>query len=102
MPGHWAGSTRREQLPPNWAREIRPRILTRDNYQCTWVDERAVRCGETASDVDHIRDPHDHSDGNLRALCSWHHARKSSAEGNAARWRFRARRLVEPHPGLAR
>jgi len=60
-------------------------------------------CGKPANQVDHIRDPHDHSDANLQALCETHHRRKSSAEGNAAH-RPRPSRLrpPEPHPGTVR
>lgn len=103
MPGGWAGSARREQLPHNWQSEIRPRILRRDEYRCTWVDNGA-RCIEQATDVDHIGDRHDHRDQNLASLCGWHHLRKSSAEGNAARRarpRPSERHETEAHPGLA-
>ncbi|MFE3711485.1 HNH endonuclease [Streptomyces scopuliridis] len=82
----WDSSTRRASLPPDWP-VIRVRILTRDQGKCTWMHE-GKRCGWKATDVDHIV-PHsqggtDH-DSNLTSLCSWHHRRKSAAEGHAAR-----------------
>lgn len=58
-----------------------------------------------ATDVDHIRPGDDHSYANLRALCSWHHQKKSSSEGGEAK-AFAQRRIakrflrVEQHPGL--
>jgi 5-methylcytosine-specific restriction protein A len=98
MPGRWQGSTRKAELPPDWA-AIRARILARDGRQCTERDE-GVRCVQAATDVDHIGDKHDHRDENLRALCDWHHKKRSSAQGNAARVRIPERRRPERHPGL--
>lgn len=104
MTGHWAGSTRRSHLPPNWATEIRPRILDRDGHQCTWLDD-GMPCGEPATDVDHVVPHHlggTDEDHNLTSLCGPHHARKSATEGNAARNKLRAqlKRPREAHPGL--
>jgi hypothetical protein len=99
----WEGSHRRAQLPSNWRRDIRPRILQRDGHRCTWLDH-GQRCTAEATEVDHIRRGDDHSDDNLRSLCRPHHARKSSAEGRSARtnWQPRPphRRPAEPHPGM--
>lgn len=94
----WEGSTRRATLPPNWA-SIRRAVLTRDGHACTWTDE-GRRCGAAANQVDHIDRPDDHTLANLRALCRWHHDRRSSAQGNAARRRPTNRRPKDPHPGL--
>lgn len=99
MPGGWAGSDRRERLPPDW-RSITMRILARDNHQCRAPMSNGTPCGAPANQVDHIVAGDDHSDGNLQALCRWHHARKSSGEGNAARFRPTNRRPAERHPGL--
>ncbi|MGW4028237.1 HNH endonuclease [Streptomyces sp. NPDC004838] len=99
MSGGWAGSNRRAELPPNWAREIRPAILQRDQYRCRW-DEAGRPCGHAANQVDHIGDKHDHRPENLQALCEHHHAIKTSRQGNAARWAETARRPPEKHPGL--
>jgi 5-methylcytosine-specific restriction protein A len=97
--GGWADSNRRAELPPNWATEIRPAILARDNHRCQHLDH-GHRCGRPASDVDHIRRGTDHSPENLQALCADHHAAKTSREGNAARWAGPRRRPTERHPGL--
>lgn len=43
------------------------------------------RCEERATDVDHIRDNGDHSMSNLRALCGYHHRRRTGAQGGKAR-----------------
>lgn len=99
MGSAWQGSDRRRRLPRDWPL-IRRRILERDGYQCTWTDQ-GKRCPEPATDVDHRHRGDDHSDANLRSLCSWHHARKSGREGNAARRPvITARRPAERHPGL--
>lgn len=101
MTGGWAGSDRRAELPPNWNSEIRPAILLRDGYRCRWLTH-GTRCGRQANQVDHIKPGNDHRPENLQALCAEHHAAKSSAEGNAARWAVRQRRAPEAHPGLIR
>jgi 5-methylcytosine-specific restriction protein A len=99
MPGQWKGSNRRAELPADWETAIRPRILARDGYQCTWIED-GVRCTARATDVDHIGDKHDHSDENLRGICDWHHKKRTAAQGNAARKRVPEKRRPEPHPGL--
>lgn len=116
MPGQWQGSTRRTTLPPNWKTEIRPDILDRDRHRCTWLDghgddggfdtyltgdhDDADRCTRDGTDVDHVGEPEDHGPANLRTLCSWHHGKRSSKQGNQARRRYSNRRPPEPHPGL--
>lgn len=97
----WEGSRRKQHEPPGWRTQIRPRILARDGHRCTWVED-GRRCTARAADVDHIVNVASggtHADSNLASLCAWHHGRKSSAEGNAARVRRSARRDAEPHPG---
>jgi 5-methylcytosine-specific restriction enzyme A len=115
MSGQWEGSTRSSDLPPEWAPVIRPAILERDGHQCTWIEGEHEgglttylagtynpddRCTARATDVDHAGDRDDHRPEVLRALCSWHHDRKSSAEGNAARTRITTKRAKAKHPGL--
>ncbi|AWY07567.1 HNH endonuclease [Streptomyces phage Yosif] len=100
----WSSSDRRGRLPADWDK-IRRRVLARDGHRCTHRDDYGTRCPEPATDVDHIKAGDDHSMSNLRALCSWHHARKSSGEGAAAKARARRRqdkkfRRDEDHPGL--
>ena len=99
MPGRWAGSQRRQQLPPDWPR-TRRRILLRDGYRCT---EKG--CIRRASHVDHVVPAYlggSDDDENLTSLCPPHHLAKSSREGaDAARAaRARARRAPVKHPGL--
>jgi len=102
MAGNWHGTARRDRLPPDWSR-IRARILQRDSHRCTWV-ERGQRCTTAATDVDHRVNNDDDSDSNLRALCSYHHRKKTAVEGNAAKaaLKAKARREPEPHPGRTR
>lgn len=80
------------------------RILKRDDYRCTWMDN-GQRCTERATDVDHIVPDFEggtDDDANLRSLCPPHHRRKTAAEGVAARARNPRRRPAEQHPGLKR
>lgn len=93
-------SARTVQLPKNWP-SLRRLVFKRDGYACTWTDHGA-RCGQPATDVDHIGDPSDHDLANLRALCSPHHRRRSASQGGRAAQakRIPRRRPSEPHPGL--
>ncbi|AXQ61058.1 HNH endonuclease [Streptomyces phage Hank144] len=101
---NWEGSDRRSRLPKDWSK-IRLRVLRRDGGQCTALTEAGARCVSSATDVDHIVAGDDHSLGNLRALCSYHHKIKSSQEGaaatNARRRQIASRfKRTEQHPGL--
>lgn len=101
MPG-WEGSTRKGRLPANWY-AIRKRILARDQFRCTHV-ENGQRCNLPATDVDHIVAGDNHLDSNLRALCKGHHHKKSSSEGGKAPRRtsrkYSVTRPAEKHPGI--
>lgn len=102
MPG-WVNSNRRSELPADWA-ATRQRILARDSFRCTWIQDNK-RCKERATDVDHKKRGNDHSDANLRALCPGHHKRKSGQEGAEALAEKRQEnskkfRREEAHPGL--
>lgn len=102
MPG-WKGSRRRQTLPADWE-ERRRRILRRDRYRCQHVrDDTGEKCGARANQVDHVeRGAGDH-DGNLQALCEWHHNQKSGREGgraSQAKRREQTRRQQPLHPGL--
>lgn len=99
----WTNSTRRDRLPSDW-RILRTRILQRDKYKCQalMIDSRI--CGDLATDVDHVRAGDEHGEWNLQSLCTWHHARKSGREGNAAAAAKRKERdsrfqRGESHPG---
>lgn len=98
MAGKWAHSTRAARLPPGWSTRVVPRILARDHYTC-------YLCGQLGADtVDHVVPGDDHSDANLAAVHDRNpphcHRHKSSAEGNAARWKVREARPPERNPGL--
>lgn len=94
----WENKDRMARLPSDWQTR-RMRVLRRDGYKCQARDSRGVPCGEPANQCDHVVPGDDHSLDNLQALCRWHHARKSSAEGAAARRpRPTQRREPEPHP----
>lgn len=98
MTGNWDSSNRRQRLPANWP-AIRSKVLKRDLYRCQW-SEHGLICGQPANQVDHVINGDDHRMINLRSLCEPHHALKSSAEGNHARWHSNPRRRPEePHPG---
>jgi 5-methylcytosine-specific restriction endonuclease McrA len=100
---NWNGSDRRSRLPADWPK-IRTRILRRDMHRCTHITN-GIRCNKPATEVDHIRRGDDHSERNLRSLCSECHATKSGREGAAAFHANRRRndkrfRRHEEHPGL--
>ena len=96
----WANSTRKSRLPADWARR-RAAVLARDGHRCRALDSAGARCRATANQVDHIVAGDEHALANLQALCAFHHAKKTSAEGRAAQ-KPRATRAREPerHPGL--
>lgn len=100
MPGQWEGSDRRAELPPNWQTEIVPAVWERAKGRCEAHYRDGRRCPDGGADVDHKQRGNDHRMENLQLLCDWHHDRKSSAEGNAARTRLRMARPAEQHPGL--
>jgi 5-methylcytosine-specific restriction enzyme A len=95
----WRGSNRRAELPKDWS-VIRERILRRDQYRCT-AQGPGGRCSAIATDCDHIGDKLDHSDSNLRSLCSAHHAARTAQQSAAARAarKVAARRPPARHPG---
>lgn len=104
MPG-WQGSTRKETLPPDWKKRREERFRL-DGYQCTATNAvTGERCDGPAEECDHHGDRLDHSIDNLRSLCSWHHGRKSAAQGLIAKANRLRRadskfRRDERHPGL--
>lgn len=100
MPFSTGRSDRAMRLPPDWqARRLR--VLRRDRYSCQARMSTGYLCLERANQVDHIVPGDDHDLTNLQALCRWHHARKTSAEGAAARTYIEPRRRKpEAHPGV--
>lgn len=100
---NWQGSTRRQRLPANWG-ALREKVLKRDKRKCRHLNSDGTRCAAPANQVDHIVANDDDSPENLRALCEFHHQRKSSAEGGQARAARRRQvsqsfRRTERHPG---
>ncbi len=86
-------SARRDGLPRWWPVTVR-RILARDPVcrcpgcpKCaTWGTERGhTNCIRASTDCDHIGDPTDHRDENLRGMCSPCHNHRSSRQGLEAR-----------------
>lgn len=94
----WKDSNRRTTLPKDWP-AIRAAVLTRDGHRCTWITD-GHRCPQPATDVDHRDRNGGDEKANLRSLCTPHHSKKSSAEGNTTRWQVRQARPAEKHPGL--
>ena len=102
----WAGSNRRQSLPPDW-HITQPRILSRDGYQCQHRREDNQRlCLMRARDVDHIlshAEGGSDADSNLMSLCSYHHLKKSGGEGGRASGvsrRAKSAAAKPKHPGL--
>ncbi|MDG4768842.1 hypothetical protein, partial [Solwaraspora sp. WMMD792] len=75
-PSQW----RTAPLPRGWRTRIVPRILRRDRT-CTL---RTHCRGAQSTEVDHIGDPEDHGDHNLRGVCSRCHAHRTGQQGAAA------------------
>jgi 5-methylcytosine-specific restriction enzyme A len=91
----WAGSNRRARLPDDW-HQRRATVIERDPT-CRL---RIVCHGAPSTEADHIQAGDDHRLTNLQGVCLPCHARKSSGEGHAARYRNPRRRPTEQHPGL--
>ena len=101
----WVTSNRRSQLPKNWSQIVK-KILHRDGHRCQYVGAYQEQCVDPATEVDHIDQNRnwDHSGNNLQALCEYHHAVKSSREGQEALQKKLERndtlyRRREPDPG---
>jgi hypothetical protein len=76
--------------------------MERCGGRCEVIKKNGRRCWDDATDVDHIQHGDDHSLANLRGICTWHHRKKSSQEGNEAQAAQRAllKHPVETHPGI--
>lgn len=77
----WAGSTRRQRLPPDWERRRRA-VLARDPI-CQ--DGRACHGLALSREVDHIERGDNHDLENLQGICVDCHRAKTQAEAAAAR-----------------
>lgn len=92
-----AWTSQGSDMGPRWV-SIRSKVLRDSGGVC------ASCKGDGACEVDHIvprRSGGSSEYENLQALCRVCHSRKSSAEGNAAKARLKARRSrpVGKHPG---
>lgn len=97
-------STRRDGLPRWWPVTQR-RIIARDPVckcpGCIKCSMMHKWCRRASTDADHVGDPTDHRDRNLRGLCSPCHDKRSSEQGNEAK-RPPLGRFGQPpeaHPG---
>jgi len=76
--GKWRNEQQRKWLQGKEWKEIRLKILTRDNYACAY-------CGylsEKYQIIDHIDgDPENHSDDNLQVVCQMCNLVKHSGQG---------------------
>lgn len=93
----WDTSSRRTQLPPQWAR-IRRAVRDRAGGKCEWAVD-GEQCRAYGTECDHIGDPHDHRLTNLRWLCQPHHHKRTLIQAYDAKM-ARRRRPTEQHPGL--
>jgi 5-methylcytosine-specific restriction endonuclease McrA len=76
-PKPWAGSTRRQRLPPDWDRRRRT-VIDRDPI-CR------ICANALSAEVDHIAPGDNHDLENLQGLCKPCHRDKTQAEAAAAR-----------------
>jgi 5-methylcytosine-specific restriction protein A len=100
MAGNWQGSDRRQRLPQDWAqrREI---VRARAADRCEAILNDETRCPDQGTDCDHIEPGDNHEFSNLQWLCTWHHRKKTSSEGNSKRvYRVSEKHPKERHPGL--
>lgn len=97
MTGHWAGSRRRQQLPPDW-RSIVTTVRDRAGGHCEWP----TGCDQPGTECDHWEHPNNHHPDALRWLCTEHHRQKTQREAAAAKVAIRAKATRTParHPGL--
>jgi 5-methylcytosine-specific restriction protein A len=94
----WAGSTRRQALPPDWPKRRRYVLHERDQGRC-------YLCGQPgATEVDHVKPIAEGGTSHLDNLAAVHptcHATKTAAEATRGKARrLRRAREAEQHPGL--
>lgn len=108
MPGRWTGPSatdRRATLPADWAVRRRA-VLDRDPVcTCTGCPRcstpaRTLGCARPSTDADHTGERTDHRLEALAGKCSECHSHRTAQQGTAARWRYKATREPERHPGL--
>jgi len=101
MSGGWVDSGRKARLPDDWPVR-RKAVLERCGGRCEVIKKDGRRCWDRATEVDHIIAGDNHEISALQGICTWHHRRKSSREGNDAQAAQRAmlRHPIEQHPGV--
>jgi 5-methylcytosine-specific restriction enzyme A len=86
--GEYERSRRTVPLPSDWP-AIRRMILLRDRRRCMWGvlpgEGEPGQCSNDANEVDHMGPPDNHDPALLRAICTLHHRKRTSAQANAAR-----------------
>lgn len=94
------GEEKGRELPANWESEIVPAVKDKAGGRCQWTLPSGRRCPRRGTDVDHIGPNHVHKLNNLRLLCSFHHDKRTSKQGLAARAARKAQkfRRGEEHP----
>lgn len=103
MAEHKWDTSKHRRDPAHW-KALRALVAERDNHRCQEFMRDGTPCTDRGTECDHIINLASGGTDdleNLRMLCKWHHARKSSAEGNAARTALTERRPKEAHPGLS-
>lgn len=96
---NWHTSSRREELPPNWAK-LRAECKRRAGGRCEHVGPSGARCVNQGTDADHALNRDIHSV--LMWLCHEHHKRKTAEESRDAKRGKRrkgARRRRDDRPG---
>lgn len=88
-------------LPPNWWKLV-AETKRLAGGRCQWRLPSGKRCPRDGTDADHIGNNEDHSQGNLRWLCSFHHKKRTSAQALAARVGPPKKVREEQHPGRLR
>lgn len=78
----WEHSSRRSRLPGNW-KSIREKVFRLKGRKC-YVVYAGEPCHREATDIDHVVAGDNHDIDNLQPICRFHHALKSSREGNEA------------------
>lgn len=86
----WSGSTRRAELPPDWARRRRQRF-EQDDWTCTEPGCTHHDPTGRTLECDHIGDKHDHRIESLRTKCKPHHLTHTLDQARAGRDAARTR-----------
>lgn len=99
MSGGWERSTpdRKSRLPDDWQAR-RKAVAERAGGRCEMRMANGSRCRDKGTDCDHVKAGDNHSLENLQWICTWHHRKKTAAEGNAARVPKTAKHPGEAHP----